>query len=75
MVKWMDVMDCSLSKLWKSDTKMIWGGPIFSVSCDGDEVVMMISSLAMWNSPRLIPDANATALDPLDIHNSTLLRT
>ena len=26
------------------------------------------------NSPRPIPDANATALDPMDIHNSTLLR-
>ena len=28
---------CSPSKPWKSDTKMIWGGPIFSVSwwrCD-----------------------------------------
>ena len=26
------------------------------------------------NSPRSIPKANATALDPMDIHNSTLLR-
>ena len=26
------------------------------------------------NSPRQIPDANAIALDPMDIHNSTLLR-
>jgi hypothetical protein len=27
------------------------------------------------NSPRLTPDANATALNPLDIHDSTHLRT
>ena len=47
MVKWMDVMDCSPSKLWKSDTKMIWGGPIFSMSCgNGDDgaAMMMIKS-------------------------------
>ena len=39
----MDVMDCSPSKRWKSDTKMIWGGPIFSVSCgNGDEGAAMM---------------------------------
>jgi hypothetical protein len=27
------------------------------------------------NSPRLSPDANATTLNPLDIHDSTHLRT
>jgi hypothetical protein len=27
------------------------------------------------NSPCLTPDANATVLNPLDIHNSTHLRT
>jgi hypothetical protein len=36
---------------------------------DGDNLV------SPMNSPRLSPDANATALNPLDIHDSTHLRT
>jgi hypothetical protein len=36
---------------------------------DGDNLV------SLMNSPRLSPDPNATTLNPLDIHDSTHLRT
>ena len=69
----MDVVDCSPSKRWSSDTKMIWGGPIFSMSCgNGDEgaaMMMMIvgedNSYVVENSPGCSPAANATILQPL----------
>ena len=44
----------------ESDTKMIWGGPIFSVSGEGDGDNLHVTT----NLARSIPDANATALDP-----------
>ena len=60
-------MDCGClpRKHWKSDTKMIWGGPIFSVSVveidDVDEDNLWDADELSW----LNPDANAKALNPL----------
>ena len=75
---WMDLWMLTAETL-ESDTKMIWGGPIFSVSDEGDgdeldelEVDNLYDAV---NLSCLIPDANATALNPIDIRNSTHLRT
>jgi hypothetical protein len=47
-----------------------------------DTMVMMAADdnigdnlVSPMNSPRLSPDANAIALNPMDIHDSTHLRT
>ena len=55
----------------ESDTKMIWGGPIFSVSGKGDDgygdehdELEGDNLCDTTNLARSIPDANATALSP-----------
>ena len=59
---------CLPRKHWKSDTKMIRGGPIFSVSVgDVDGMVVIVDEDNLYdavNLSRSIPAANATALDP-----------
>ena len=57
------ICGCSPSKRWKSDTKMIRGGPIFSMS--GGRWMRMVGNLR--DSDELSgcsPVANATALQP-----------
>ena len=57
------ICGCSPSKLWKSDTKMIRGSPIFSVSCGR----WMVVEDNLRDSDELSgcsPVANATALQP-----------
>ena len=65
-----------------SDTKMIWGGPIFSVSDEGDDgdcdELDELEGDNLYDAVNLsclIPNANATALNHMDIRNSTHLRT
>ena len=60
-------MDCGClpRKRWKSDTKMIRGGPIFSVS---EVEIYDVDEDNLWDADELSwlnPDANATALNPL----------
>jgi hypothetical protein len=64
------ICGCSSSKPWKSDTKMIWGGPIFSWAARWwwwQRMIIGDNLVSPMNSPRLNPDANATALKPCRI--------
>ena len=67
-------MDCSPSKRWKSDTKMIRGGPIFSVSRWWIGWLMKITCEMLSNSPVAPPSPMQQLFNPMDIRNTTHLR-
>ena len=75
---WMDLWMLTEETL-ESDTKMIWGGPIFSVSGEGvDDMVINTVGITCMNlrislARSLMPMQQLSTL--VDIRNSTHLRT
>ena len=76
------ICGCLPREHWKSDTKMIWGGPIFSVSV-GDDDGMVMNTMKMMKitcmNLRISPARSLMPMQQLstlvDIRNSTHLRT